>query len=176
MYCKECGKQIVIDSKFCIYCGTKVDVIETPNLTDDKDVEDNVQQVVVSTLVDSPVKVEIASKEPTIQKSAIANELIANFKMLGIALLLWGGYVLCFMAIHQKDIKPLDDSSWFGESCYDPNTISGNWEMDWRIKYAFSWNSLVTILDTQIYQNLNNLHIPLISNHYRQVATLSSME
>lgn len=43
MYCKECGKQIVIDSKFCIYCGTKVDVIETPNLTDDKDVEDNVQ-------------------------------------------------------------------------------------------------------------------------------------
>lgn len=137
MYCKECGKQIVIDSKFCIYCGTKVDVIETPNLTDDKDVEDNVQQVVVSTLVDSPVKVEIASKEPTIQKSAIANELIANFKMLGIALLLWGGYVLCFMAIHQKDIKPLDDSSCFGESCYDPNTISGNWEMDWRIKYAF---------------------------------------
>lgn len=137
MYCKECGKQIVIDSKFCIYCGTKVDVIETPNLTDDKDVEDNVQQVVVSTLVDSPVKVEIASKEPTIQKSAIANELIANFKILGIALLLWGGYVLCFMAIHQKDIKPLDDSSWFGESCYDPNTISGNWEMDWRIKYAF---------------------------------------
>lgn len=62
MYCKECGKQIAIDSKFCIYCGTKVDVIETPNLTDDKDVEDNVQQVVVSTLVDSPVKSKSQAK------------------------------------------------------------------------------------------------------------------
>ena len=44
------------------------------------------------------------------------------------------------------------------------------------LNMPFSWNSLVTILDTQIYQNLNNLHIQLISNHYRQVATLSSME
>lgn len=27
MYCKECGKQIANDSKFCPYCGTKLDMI-----------------------------------------------------------------------------------------------------------------------------------------------------
>ena len=31
MYCKNCGKQIADDSKFCKYCGTLVDDSMTTN-------------------------------------------------------------------------------------------------------------------------------------------------
>lgn len=38
--------------------------------------------------------------------------------------------------MHSKDAKPMNEKSWYGESCYDPSSLSGNWMMAWQNQYA----------------------------------------
>ena len=130
MYCKKCGKQIVDDSKFCKYCGALVD--ESEYSANKFDVNPG---IVVSTKKEALVKIEIA-KNSALKKSTAANEVIANLKMIGIAFILWFIYIIGFTIFHEKDIKPMDENSWYGESCYDPSTLSGNWMMDWQRQFA----------------------------------------
>ena len=136
MYCKKCGKQISDDSKYCKYCGISVDETVPANNADIPTTTQELKsEVVVSSKENVPVKIEI-SKKTTIKESTIANEVVANLKMVGIAVILWSAYILGFMCIHSKDTKPMNEKSWYGESCYDPSSLSGNWMMDWQNQYA----------------------------------------
>jgi uncharacterized membrane protein YvbJ len=122
MYCKNCGKQIADDSKFCKYCGTLVDDSMTTN--DNSNEIKAEAEIVVSAKEDSSLKVEIKKKKPIMKKSTAANEIVANLKMLGIAFVLWLAYIIGFSIVHQKDIKQMDDNSYYGESCYDPSSLT----------------------------------------------------
>ncbi len=145
MYCKHCGKQISDDSTFCQYCGDKVDTMfidetterinstSTPN-TEDKSVE-NALEVVKSTKEESPIQVEVSRKGKNIN-STIANEIVGNLKMVGIALCIFAFYMIGFMLIHSKDAKPLDENGYWGESCYDPLYMSSSKIFIWQQHYA----------------------------------------
>lgn len=136
MYCKKCGKQISDDSKYCKYCGISVDETVPANNADIPTTTQELKsEVVVTSKENVPVKIEI-SKKTTIKESTIANEVVANLKMVGIAVILWSAYILGFMCTHSKDTKPMNEKSWYGESCYDPSSLSGNWMMDWQNQYA----------------------------------------
>lgn len=142
MYCKHCGKVIADDSKFCQHCGGRID---TPILDSKEEAsiekpaeEDNTTpQIVIKTNDDSAIQVEL-TKKSTDNSSTIANEIVGNLKMVGIAAALFAIYMIGFMLIHQKDITHYDyetHKSYFGESCYDPNTLSGNWKFHWEEHY-----------------------------------------
>lgn len=65
MYCKECGKQLADDSKFCRYCGTKQDhenwpVVESIISDDPKDINVNIS-------FGKRVKSDTGKKEPEIK-------------------------------------------------------------------------------------------------------------
>lgn len=136
MYCKKCGKQISDDSKYCKHCGILVDETVPANNADIPTTTQELKSdVVVTSRENAPVKIEI-SKKTTIKESTIANEIVANLKMVGIAVILWSVYILGFMCVHSKDTKAMDENSWYGESCYDPSSLSGNWMMDWQNQYA----------------------------------------
>lgn len=57
--------------------------------------------------------------------------------MVGLAFAMFAIYMIGFMLVHQKDIKEYDypNSSYFGESCYDPSTLTGNWKFNWEEHY-----------------------------------------
>lgn len=134
MYCKNCGKEISDDSKFCKFCGTQMD--DSPMIMNNfDDLSKTKSEVQVSAMEKSPVKIEIV-KGTTVDKSAVANEIVSNVKMLGIAFLIWLIYIIGFIIIHKNDIKLMDENSWYGESCYDPSILSGEWIMDWQNQYA----------------------------------------
>ena len=142
MYCKYCGKQIADDSTFCQYCGGKLDErtnngeqshIEEPV---DPKAETNTPSPTVTTKEAKPIQVEV-SKKSTDNRSTIANEIVGNLKMVGVAFLLFAIHMTVFFMKHQKDIKEYDypNSSYFGESCYDPSSLSGNWKFNWEEHY-----------------------------------------
>lgn len=136
MYCKKCGKQISDDSKYCKYCGILLDETIPANNTDISTTTQELKSEVVETSKENaPVKIEI-SKNTNIKQSTIANEFVANLKMVCMAVLLWSVYILGFMGVHSKDTKIMNENSWYGESCYDPSSLSGNWMMDWQNQYA----------------------------------------
>ncbi|WP_302814051.1 zinc ribbon domain-containing protein [Leyella stercorea] len=136
MYCKKCGKQISDDSKYCKHCGILVDETVPANNADIPTTTQELKsEVVVTSRENTPVKIEI-SKKTTIKESTIANEIVANLKMVGIAVILWSVYILGFMCMHSKDTKTMNENSWYGESCYDPSSLSGNWMMAWQNQYA----------------------------------------
>lgn len=135
MYCKKCGKQIADNSKFCKYCGTLVDESLETDSTNDSIQTDTRSEIIVSTKEESPVKIEIA-KNATIKKTTIANEVMANLKMVVIASVIWVVYIIGFIVVHQKDIKSMNEKSWYGESCYDPSFMSGNWITNWQNQLA----------------------------------------
>lgn len=58
--------------------------------------------------------------------------------MIGLAFVLFSVYMLLFILRHEKDITSYDyatNTSYFGESCYDPSYIEGNWEFNWEHHY-----------------------------------------
>lgn len=131
MYCKHCGKQIADDSTFCQYCGGKVDApaqepkedsIVEPNEHPAEEEQLPAQEVVLTTNETKPLQVEV-SKKTKDNSSTIANEIVGNLKMVGLALACWVVFMIGFIAIHQKDIKQHPGSYW-GESCYDEEVIT----------------------------------------------------
>ena len=144
MYCKHCEKQIADDSTFCQYCGGKVDApaqeskedsvveqVEKPTETE----QQPAQEVVVTTKESQPIQVEV-SKKTKDNSSTIADEIVGNLKMIGLALAFFVVYMIGFILVHQKDIKEYDpNSSYLGESCYDTNPLSGNGKFNWEKYY-----------------------------------------
>lgn len=142
IFCSECGHKIKSHSKFCRFCGAKADEeyasseVENPNKlsadnskSGDKS-HSSIQERIIYT--SKPLEVRIKSKS-TVKKSKVANEIIANLKMIGCAILTWLVYIGAFYVYHQDDIKELkvdsNDTDW-GESCYDPEVMSGGGEMN----------------------------------------------
>ena len=142
MYCKHCGKQIADDSTFCQYCGGKVmngsptqdSSIILPVKGDNKS-EESTPEVVISTKEANPIQVEFSKKGKN-NSSTIANEIVGNLKMVGIALCIFLVYMMGFVLIRSKDAKPLGENSYWGESCYDPATMSGSQMFHWQQHYA----------------------------------------
>ena len=142
MYCKHCGKQIADDSSFCQYCGEKVidELLLSENSTilpaNNKNIsEEGTSEVIIVTKEANPIQVEF-SKKGKDYSSTIANEIVGNLKMIGIALVISLAYMIGFELIHLKDTKPLDENSYWGESCYDPTTMSSNRMFHWQQHYA----------------------------------------
>lgn len=135
MYCKHCGKQITEDSKFCQHCGNKIEA-ETPETIIQKESgipfqSDNktTSKIEEQNQPKDPIvlKVEVQEKSKK-TSSIIANEIIGNIKMIGVTISLVVVYMLGFILIHQKDIKKYDyetHTSYWGESCYDEDIITG---------------------------------------------------
>lgn len=142
MYCKHCGKQIADDSTFCQYCGGKVmngsptqdSSIILPVKGDNKS-EKSTPEVVVATKELNPIQVEVSKKGKN-NSSTIANEIVGNLKMAAIALCIFVVYMIGFVLIRSKDAKPLGENSYWGESCYDPATMSGSQMFHWQQHYA----------------------------------------
>ena len=142
MYCKHCGKQIADDSTFCQHCGGKVIEVSSSEVNSgvsqaNNEQSESAQEVVVATKEANPIQVEI-SKKGKDNSSTIANEIVGNLKMVGISAALFAVYMIGFMLIHQKDITQYDydtNTSYYGESCYDPSTLTGNWKFHWEQHY-----------------------------------------
>lgn len=142
MYCKHCGKEIADDSKFCQYCGGRIDTPildskEEDSIENPAEEDNTTPQIVIKTNDHSAIQVELTKKSSS-NSSTIANEIIGNFKMVGIAAALFAIYMIGFMLIHQKDITLYDyetRKSYLGESCYDPNILGGYWEFHWEKHY-----------------------------------------
>lgn len=142
MYCKHCGKQIADDSSFCQYCGGKVTdeslLQESSTIlpaNNENNSEESTPEVIIATKGANPIQVEV-SKKGKDNNSTIANEIVGNLKMAGIALCIFLVYMMGFVLIHLKDAKPLDENSYWGESCYDPATMSSSQMFHWQQHYA----------------------------------------
>ena len=91
MYCKHCGKQIADDSSFCQYCGEMVideSLLRESSTTlpaNNKNIsEAGTSEVIIVTKEANPIQVEVSQKGKD-NSSTIANEIVGNLKMVGIA-------------------------------------------------------------------------------------------
>ena len=138
IFCSECGKKIKSSSKYCRHCGAKIDEeFSSPSgntLTYQHEQKaDTANEPILNHKIssDKPIEVKIKS-DPSVKKSTIANEIVANLKMIGIALIIWIIYIIGFTLYRSKDAAPLTESnSYYGESCYD-QIIIGSWEFNWE--------------------------------------------
>lgn len=97
--------------------------------------EEGTSEVIIVTKEANPIQVEV-SKKGKDNSSTIANEIVGNLKMVGVALCIFLVYMMGVVLIHSKDAKPLDENSYWGESCYDPTTMSSNRMFHWQQHYA----------------------------------------
>lgn len=139
IFCSECGQKIKSDSKFCRYCGAKVDEEDlSTHSSTSQNIDDNKVRTSSESIIEhkissaKPIEVKIKS-DPSVKKSTIADEIVANLKMIGFALIIWIVYIVGFVCYRSKDAAPLTETnSYYGESCYDPGVLSGSWEFSWE--------------------------------------------
>lgn len=133
MYCKHCGKEIADDSKFCQHCGERQFDVESKN----DESNEKIIQIHNIARDDYSSQVNVVNKGKN-KNNIIANEIIGNLKMIGLAASFVALYLLGFRIIHFKDISKYDyetKNSFFGESCYDPSVITGTWMLHWEQHY-----------------------------------------
>ncbi len=150
MYCKHCGKQIADDSAFCQYCGGKIDTlvvnpqeevsVQKESVTENDNAAQQTQEVIIATKDDSALRVEITKKKGANHSPVIANEIVGNLKMIGLAIAMVFIYMIGFMIVHLKDIKYYEypNISFWGESCYDCfdlNTRLSKGSFNWEEHY-----------------------------------------
>ena len=120
MYCKNCGKQIDDKSLFCPFCGEKQELVDNTTIRD----------VEATTSMENPSPTQSPRKPSTI----VADEIIANLKMIGLALLASAIFIGIFWLCHIKDRKPVSEN-YFGYSCYDPPSMDAGGSTDWKEVY-----------------------------------------
>lgn len=147
MYCKYCGKEIANDSVFCQFCGKnllesisvnkeideQVEYHDELNLSSEKyedrtqniDLEDKTPEVVIKTQEDSPLHVEISKKKEN-HSSIIANEIVGNLKMIGLAIIMTLSYVVLFSLIRIDCLIGLKNPDDFGKGFYDDKIFSNS--------------------------------------------------
>lgn len=163
MYCKHCGKEIDQDSRFCRFCGKVVE--ETKQIQDvhidtiSQKTHNSEQEsylfpsnkkveVSLSTNKKQPMQVEVARKS-IVRKSTIADEIIANVKMICWAVALWLIYMTFFTIFRQHDIS---SSTPFGVSCYDSYSIRPA-GLDWERHYAELMNKRYVLVKNRVNPN-----------------------
>ena len=68
MYCKECGKEIDHDSKFCSYCGTKQSIQPT--------IEQREDQVIKSSTTSQTINVNLNLGRPKVEGEKVNKEQV----------------------------------------------------------------------------------------------------
>lgn len=136
MFCKHCGKPIANGSAFCHSCGGKIDTPDQES-KEDSTIEQIEQPEEKEQQLSKEVVLTVKRLSHYKWKSIIADEIVGNLKMVGLALAFFAFYMIGFILVHQKDIKEYDypNSSYFGESCYDPHNLIGNWKFNWEEHY-----------------------------------------
>lgn len=163
MYCKYCGQEIDEDSTFCKYCGKRIEKLNNTEknikITSTEPATSNAE---TSSATKNDAPINITNKRQN-NSSIIANEIVANLKMIGLVICVLGIYYLGFSIFHNKDIKPLNENSYYGESCYDPKSISGNWEFSWERHYYLEMTTVKPYSQwSQIDQKIGiPPHVPL---------------
>lgn len=150
IFCSECGQKIKSNSKFCRFCGSKVDAEDDVTSNSSKSL--NVQSIQAESQhvqehnINTPKPIDVKIKsESTVKKSTVADEIVANLKMIGIALIIWVIYIIGFVCYRAKDVTPLTETnSYYGESCYDPGIMTGSWEFSWEKHLATKINYIST--------------------------------
>lgn len=133
IFCSECGNKIKTSSKYCRHCGAKIDEEISSSIgTIITNQHEQMTEVTTEPILehkissDKPIEVKIKS-DPSVKKSTIADEIVANLKMIGCAILTWLVYLGAFYVYHQNDIKEFkldSNDTYWGESCYDPGVMS----------------------------------------------------
>ena len=137
MYCKYCGKEIANDSVFFFFFGKSL--IES--MSDNKEIEshddinkssenetynvgtdDKTQEVIIKTKEDAPLHVEISKKKEN-HSSIIANEIVGNLKMIGLAIIMTLSYIVLFCLIRIDCLIGLKNPDNFGKGFYDKKII-----------------------------------------------------
>lgn len=137
VFCSQCGKRIKVDSKFCRFCGVELGQYEDLNVKKNIDAKTpTLNEHFIKSIQNNNSQEQTLSlylnTDRKIKRATIANEIIANIKMIGLALILSICYIIGFIVYHTNDRAPLtDSSSYFGESCYD-GIITGHWEFSWE--------------------------------------------
>ena len=175
IYCSECGHKIKSSSKFCRYCGVKIEELSEISSTispiqSEKNTElrsDSILEHKISSA--KPIEVKIKS-EPTVKKSTVADEIMSNLKMIGVALFLWIIYIVGFVFYRAKDAAPLTETnSYFGESCYDTGVLTGNWEFNWEKHLATKVNYISTKKNKYGFSEFN----PMSTSDYLYLSNLT---
>lgn len=162
IFCSECGKKIKSSSKYCRHCGAKIDEeFSSPSgntLTYQHEQKaDTANEPILNHKISSDKPIEIKSN-PSVKKSTIANEIVANLKMIGIALIIWIIYIIGFIFYRSKDAAPLTETnSYYGESCYDPAIMTGSWEFSWEKHLATKISHIYTKKDKYGIPKLDQL-------------------
>lgn len=111
MYCKNCGKSIADDSKFCRYCGWQQDAERQPSIIPNHSKDDSNNSEVLHT------------PESTIKPAKSGgNRLLALFLWsIAICILCTLGYAM----IRSEDAQAYDSTHYWGSSVYDPEFLTG---------------------------------------------------
>lgn len=175
IFCSECGQKIKSDSKFCRYCGAKVDEVYSSYSSTSQNIAENIVATPTEPVIEhkissaKPIEVKIKS-DSSVKKSTIADEIIANLKMIGIALIIWVVYIVGFICYRSKDAAPLTETnSYYGESCYDPGILSGSWEFSWEKHLATKISYISTKKNKYGITEFN----PLSSSEYLYLSNLT---
>lgn len=134
MYCKKCGKLISDDSVYCKYCGA--------NVADrDEQKEEYINHINDNTTATTNSKKDVNNTEnlSNLKKTSyIADEIIANVKMISLALLLWLLYIGGFYIYHSKDIAPVTENNpSYGQGQYDKPLFGVSVPESWELRFAY---------------------------------------
>lgn len=146
MYCNKCGKELPTESLFCPYCGEKQEVIASHgndnSITNEQKIE---EKSIQSTQTCDKTKA-----------SSVADEIISNLKMIGLAVLLSALYIGIFWTCHIKDRKPVQEN-YYGYSCYDPVMMryyETNWEKIYDVMRYYETNLEKIHDDKSLYDDI----------------------
>lgn len=159
MYCNKCGKELPTESLFCPYCGEKQEVIASHgndnSITNEQKIE---EKSIQSTQTNDKTKA-----------GSIADEIIANLKMVGLAVLLSALYIGVFWICHIEDRKPAQTIYEYGQSCYDEQWMPSG-TFDWEEIYHSYKYQYSTMLKIQLYTDdeLQKMAIQTAENNKKQ--------
>lgn len=120
MYCNKCGKELPKESLYCPYCGGKQEAFAFHNIYNNINKKEK-------RITETDIKTKTKA-------SSVADEIIANLKMIGIAVILSIIYLSIFWISHTDDKRHITDLSEYGISCYDEVAMQ-YFETDWEIIY-----------------------------------------